>query len=369
MVNVGPGMADIELYPQRDRRRRRRLERAGFSGRAERGLNVAMALTVALFATGWAFTVAEAATSDASLALGGRITANPLSPSAAPETAFLLDAALRRLAASTDLYGESGDVRVLVREPGDSALPLDIPEAGVALREEPDPRLPGVLRLVARIGQAVRPVPRLTILPMVPLTERVGGRIRGYTVGEWPFEDGGTPDSPAYAPPRGLVEVRQDMVDLPVSTHFTLGHFLTKGQDNVWPKFVLLSPRLLDKLELTIDELEAMGHPVRNVGVISGFRHPHYNVGGGNPTGRGALSRHMYGDAMDWFVDNDGNGGMDDLNGDGRVSVADARVMAEAAERVERKYPHLIGGIGVYTPTGAHNGFIHLDTRGYRARW
>jgi hypothetical protein len=76
----------------------------------------------------------------------------------------------------------------------------------------------------------------------------------------------------------------------------------------------------------------------------------------------------MYGDAMDWFVDNDGDGRMDDLNGDGRVDIEDAD-HARAAERVERRYPHLVGGIGHLPPTSAHAGFVHLDTRGYRARW
>jgi hypothetical protein len=77
----------------------------------------------------------------------------------------------------------------------------------------------------------------------------------------------------------------------------------------------------------------------------------------------------MYGDAMDVYVDNDGDKGMDDLNGDGRVDVNDARVLANAAQNVEREHPNLIGGIGVYAPTGAHRGFVHIDTRGYRARW
>jgi hypothetical protein len=131
-----------------------------------------------------------------------------------------------------------------------------------------------------------------------------------------------------------------------------------------------LSPRLLDKLELTIQELEAVGVTVTNVGVVSGFRTPHYNMRGGDPRGRGALSRHMYGDAADIFIDNDRDGQMDDLNGDGRVDLSDARMIAEAAERVERRFPHLIGGIGVYRPRpGAHSGFVHIDTRGYRARW
>jgi uncharacterized protein YcbK (DUF882 family) len=155
-----------------------------------------------------------------------------------------------------------------------------------------------------------------------------------------------------------------------VSRHFQLKDFLTKGQEGVWPKYVVISPRLLDKLELTIQELERMGHPVENVFVISGFRTPWYNVAGGNPQGRGALSRHMYGDAADIAIDNTRNGCMDDLNGDGRADVQDARIIVEAAERVERRHPHLVGGIGIYRPVrGSHCGMVHIDTRGHRARW
>jgi uncharacterized protein YcbK (DUF882 family) len=137
----------------------------------------------------------------------------------------------------------------------------------------------------------------------------------------------------------------------------------------VWPKYVALQPQVLDKVELTLQELERSGHPVKDIFVVSAFRTPSYNEGGGNTAGRAALSRHMYGDAMDIAVDNDGDGRMDDLNGDGRVTVADARVIGEAADRVEKAHPELIGGIGIYSPTGAHSGFVHIDTRGYRARW
>ena len=77
----------------------------------------------------------------------------------------------------------------------------------------------------------------------------------------------------------------------------------------------------------------------------------------------------MYGDAMDIYIDNNGDGRMDDLNRDGAVNFEDARMLAAAADRVERKYPSLIGGIGTYRATGAHAGFVHVDTRGYRARW
>jgi hypothetical protein len=52
------------------------------------------------------------------------------------------------------------------------------------------------------------------------------------------------------------------------------------------------------------------------------------------------------------------------------VNKEDGRVIGKAGERVEKKYPELVGGIGLYHPNpGAHQGFVHIDTRGYRARW
>ena len=102
---------------------------------------------------------------------------------------------------------------------------------------------------------------------------------------------------------------------------------------------------------------------------MSGFRTPQYNHTGGNTAGRANLSRHMYGDASDVYVDNDGNGSMDDLNHDGRVDVRDAQVIGQAVERVERSNPSLIGGVGVYSACCGHGPFTHVDVRGYRARW
>jgi uncharacterized protein YcbK (DUF882 family) len=116
-------------------------------------------------------------------------------------------------------------------------------------------------------------------------------------------------------------------------------------------------------------ELQARGIRTRGVRVMSGFRTPSYNAGGGNTAGRAEMSRHMYGDASDIFIDNDGNGTMDDLNKDGRVTTADARFILDAVERVERAHPALVGGTGVYSYGPGHGPFIHIDTRGYRARW
>jgi uncharacterized protein YcbK (DUF882 family) len=308
--------------------------------------------------------------------LSGTVTSNPLSAEAAPQAVYLLDAATRAFS-SDEFRGQSGAVNVVVRAPDDSVATPDSLPAGAQLRygttaadtASTPPRTPGIWNLMVAVKGAVRSVPNLSVVTLVPLSEKRGGRIGSYLIGSWPYEKGGRPRSPQYAPPPGLVRVTPENMNTQVSEHFRLRDFLTKGQQDVWPKYVAMSPRLLDKLELTIQELNASGVPAQHVGIISGFRTPQYNAEGGSTAGRGALSRHMYGDAMDWYVDNDRNGSMDDLNKDGRVNKEDARVIGKAAERVEKKFPELVGGIGLYPPTGAHNGFIHIDTRGYRARW
>ena len=352
-------------------------ERTGVGPRTERRLNIALVALIVLFAGAWTWGIKVAIEEGVPLGVTG-VTASALSPNAAPAAAFVLDEVVRALAEPTDWRGESGALRVQILEPGDTialpdSLPTDVTAELAGAEDDTTARAsgaapgPGVWDLVLRAGDEARRVPGFTYVVQVPISEKRGGRVGSYLLGEWPFE--GRTARPGYETPRGLIRATPENIDLQVSEHFVLGDFLTKGQESVWPKYVVVSPRMLDKLELTIQELVRRGHPVENVGVISGFRHPQYNAHGGNTGGRGDLSRHMYGDATDFYVDNDNNGAMDDLNGDGRVTVADARVMAEAAEQVERDHPSLIGGIGVYTPTGAHQGFIHVDTRGHRARW
>jgi uncharacterized protein YcbK (DUF882 family) len=330
-----------------------------------------------MFVIGWGWALVRAVrTGEVPPLLAGTATASPLSPDAPPVNAYLLDAAMRAFT-TREFRGQSGAVNVVVRGPGDTmAVPDSIPaDAQLRYGASPEdtgtasPTAPGVWNVMVAMKGAVRSVPNLSVITLVPLSEKRSGRIGNYLIGSWPYEKGGRPRSPQYAPPPGLVRVTPENMNTQVSEHFKLRDFITKGQQNVWPKYVAMSPRLLDKLELTIQELNASGIPAQHVGIISGFRTPQYNAEGGNTGGRGALSRHMYGDAMDWYVDNDRNGSMDDLNKDGRVNKEDARVIGKAAERVEKKYPELVGGIGLYNPTGAHNGFVHIDTRGYRARW
>jgi len=224
------------------------------------------------------------------------------------------------------------------------------------------PSRPGIYRLLTDARQA------LSLIVLTPFSAKVAGRIGPYRMGEWPFEHRAPRDA-SYESPSGFVEVTPDNFGVHVSEHFTLGQFVTKGQDDVWPKYVALDRRLVDKLELTIEELARGGHAVRGLYVMSGFRTPDYNAAGGDSAGRSAVSRHMYGDAADVYPDTFGRGTIDDLNRDGRRDVRDARVLAAAAEAVEARHPELVGGIGVYPGGSSHGPFVHIDARGKRARW
>lgn len=225
-------------------------------------------------------------------------------------------------------------------------------------------RTPGVYALDD--SALTRPFAFITLRPFADKSR--DGTLGAYRIGFWPGERGRV-HSAAYANPAGFIEVTRNNAALPVSAHFRLGDFLTHGQTSVWPKYLVLHEDLVDKLELVIAELEREGIPVRHMTVMSGFRTPDYNAGGGATFGRSTVSRHMYGDASDVFVDNDGNGRMDDLNRDGRIDSRDSRVIVDAASRVERAHPELVGGEGVYAGTSSHGPFAHIDVRGTRARW
>jgi uncharacterized protein YcbK (DUF882 family) len=211
-----------------------------------------------------------------------------------------------------------------------------------------------------------------TYIAMLPFAQKVDGRIGAYRIGFWPAEWGRVQAArlanPKYGNPAGFIQVTPDNAETAVSEHFRLRDFLTHDQVRVWPKYLVLDAGLVDKLELVLAELRAQGYRADRLHVMSGFRTPQYNGRGGDTRGRAELSRHQYGDAADVWVEN-GNGTMADLTGDGRVDARDAAVLAAAAERVEQAHPDLVGGVGVYRGTRAHGPFVHIDTRGNRARW
>lgn len=288
---------------------------------------------------------------------------------AAPSLAGLPDSTLP--ARFRDIGGRSGKLLAFVETREGLA---DLERAGLRVTIEE----PGVYPFEWPAGwPAAGKKAGASVILLTPFSEKRDGRIGAYVLGSWPNETA-KESSPAaryaaaraaYALPRGFVKVTRAAAATRVSEHFRLGDFLTKDQADVWPKYLVLDLRLVDKLELLIDALGEGGHPVQGLHVMSGFRTPRYNARELGPGNRSAISRHMYGDSADVYPDDDGDGRIDDLDHDGRVDLADARIVAEAAEKVERSHPDLAGGISVYPATAAHGPVVHVDTRGTRARW
>ncbi len=229
-------------------------------------------------------------------------------------------------------------------------------------------RLLDALRLTDSEGGLLTRVASMHVLPIVPFDSKVRGRVGSYRMGYWPGEPASF-ISGSFEMPAGFIMVTPANRDLHVSEHFRLRDFVTKDQFATWPKYLVLREPLLDKLELVIDELWQQGHQVHRLQVLSGFRHPLYNMQGVGAGGRAIDSRHIYGDAADVFVDDDGDGLMDDLDGDGRSTVQDADVIVRAVQQVERAHPGLTGGMGRYYETRAHGPFVHIDVRGTPVRW
>ena len=206
-----------------------------------------------------------------------------------------------------------------------------------------------------------------TVFTMRSFGQKVRAWLNGYRLGYWPQEKGRL-RSEAYRNPDGFIEVTPENEDTRVSEHFRLRDFVSHGQNNVWPKYVVLREPLLDKLELVIEDLNDHGVNAEGMRIRSGFRTPDRNRA---VRGEGSArdSRHQFGDAADVYVDQLGNGKMSDLNGDGRVSFADVKIILDAVERVEARYPELVGGTGLYAYSGRSGPFAHIDVRGVRARW
>ena len=205
---------------------------------------------------------------------------------------------------------------------------------------------------------------RINLFVGHPADKLSDGYLNGYRIGSAPQPNPHYPRR--YAAPEYFYEVTAQNIDTRLSPHFTLRQFLCK-QKSGYPKYVVLQPSLLLLLERLLAEVRSSGIAIDTFGVISGYRTPYYNKRIGNvPT-----SRHVYGDAYDFFVDVDGDGLMDDLNGDGQRNRADVDWLFSLIENFSRKSENalLTGGIGRYYRASHHGGFIHIDTRGYRARW
>ncbi len=196
-----------------------------------------------------------------------------------------------------------------------------------------------------------------------------------------------------YKRPDFWYQVTEVNENLKISPHFKLGDFdlhfdYTAPQSpemNQFPQYIALNPHIVLKLEAIIAGLAEKGIQVDTLGILAGYRSPAYNhwkkaqggVGGKYTKG---LSSHMYGAAADFYVDRDGDGVMDDMNGDGKIDQTDAFwIRDEVVDAVDCQalgdHSGLAGGCGTY---GIHDvpgrepqtPNLHVDSREYaQPRW
>ena len=198
----------------------------------------------------------------------------------------------------------------------------------------------------------------LKVFVALPRERVQDGKLNGYRIDAYPSKP--LRDLTTYRPPTGFVEVTPENGKTRISPHFRLEQFVCQ-QDGGPPRYVVLRSTLLVALERVLEQVNTRGFRADTLHVMSGFRTPFYNRAIGNVP----YSRHVYGDAADIFVDvNPADGVMDDLDGNGTVDLRDASLLADIVESLA-----LPGGLASYGATAAHGPFVHLDLRGYRARW
>jgi hypothetical protein len=202
----------------------------------------------------------------------------------------------------------------------------------------------------------------LRVFSLVPATQLKEGKLGKYDIGPYALDN----PNPVYAPPSGYIEVTPNLANVPLTPNIRLGQ-LTSKQTTTFPRYVVLNEKLLVKLEAVLMELRRHKVRVKAFKFVSGYRTPYYNSSIENVS----LSRHQYGDAADVFIDEDADGYMDDLDHDGQVGLGDARILGGIVDSMDnsKRYAHLSGGMGLYRPKGARTPFVHIDTRGKKARW
>ncbi len=206
---------------------------------------------------------------------------------------------------------------------------------------------------------------KINVFVMFPYNRLEGEYLNGYRIGTYPSFP--SRHISLYKNPKGFIEVTRENEETFVSPHFRLKQFLCK-QGGGYPKYIVLKERLLLKLELILEHINQEGYTADTFHVLSGYRTPYYNKMIGNVP----YSRHLFGGAADIFIDEDPKDGlMDDLNKDRRINYLDAQVIYKIIDDLygRPRYTLFAGGLGWYKKTASHGPFVHIDVRGYRARW
>ena len=168
----------------------------------------------------------------------------------------------------------------------------------------------------------------INVFVLEPFDVSAQTKINGYKIGQY---RSGYMGLESYSPPTGFIRVSSDLENIHISPNFRLGQFKCKQRYKGDDYYLLVEPDLLIKLELLLAAARKKGwvSETSTFHVMSGWRSPSYNKAIGNKT---SVSRHLYGDAADIFIDEDKDGYMDDLNGDGKIDIGDAKALQSLAQ-------------------------------------
>jgi uncharacterized protein YcbK (DUF882 family) len=220
------------------------------------------------------------------------------------------------------------------------------------------PRTPGFYTLRVTHQQAESSI--LQVIVKTPIDTSETASLNNFQINKYP---------PAYkeliqySPPKGLIEISQKEEALYLSDSVQIKNILCK-QPSSYPKYLLVTTEGLNMLTRLRDYINSQGIIFKRFSFISGYRTPFYNMTIGN----GTHSRHQYGDAFDLFIDVDNDNKMDDITGDGKQDKSDVDYLYRLFVAF-LEYDGRHGGVGKYYPTSRHGGFVHIDNRGFTARW
>lgn len=229
------------------------------------------------------------------------------------------------------------------------------------------------------------------------VSEIKNGRVNGFVVGEYP-----NPKSPehlqyvgdsvvqqriienaeTYAQPQLFYEVDRETYFIKIFKNYTLGDFDLDPRflSMNYPRYIAIHPYILRKIDLFEQQLAADGRPVKKLKIFYGYRSPEYNIGRRNRDGeltlKSPFSMHMYGLAIDFIIDENDDLVLDDLNGDGRITMDDARELMKSVNALDQALrdqgSELVGGAGPYPHHDYYERgevvqtpYVHIDARGY----
>ena len=214
-------------------------------------------------------------------------------------------------------------------------------------------------------------IKKITIACLVgyPSSMLRDGYLLDFELGEYPTASERSAADRRLPPPY-FYYLDREVLGRFISENIRLGDLGYDGRAPL-PQYFALDYELVRKLDLLHSELQKLGLPSRFHFIGGGFISPKSNkVRTSKNSAAANQSRHMWGEAVDFIIDESPRDEiMDDMNEDGVIDVRDAFVVRDILTELEESSRCKPGGIGVYAPPRNSQIQLHVDVRGAPIRW